>query len=168
MAGATVEIHGLPELLRKLDADKLAGKPAQNFLNRWRLSTEADAKRGAPVWRGLTRQSITSEIDDGGFPRAARVGSNQLSARWAEYGTGLLSEDPESSHRRYFPPAAALEAWALDHGFMSGGEVAFLIWRAGGTKPTRYLRTAAEESKGKIPGWLTQMGAEIEGGAGGD
>jgi hypothetical protein len=120
MAGS-IEIRGLPELLRKLDADKLAGKPAANLLNRWRLSTEADAKRGAPVWKGLTRQSITSEIDDGTFPRSARVGSNVDQARWAEYGTGLLSEDPESAHQRYFPPAEPLEAWAVAHGFLSGG-----------------------------------------------
>lgn len=166
MAGESIEVRGLPELLRKLDPAKLAGKPAQNFLNRWRFSTEADAKRGVPVWKGLTRQSLTSEIDEGAFPRSARVGSNQPTARWMEYGTGLLSEDPESSHRRYFPPPAALDEWALAHGFLSGGQVAAIIWRKGGTEPRRFLRTAAENSTGKIPSFLTQMAKEIEAGAG--
>lgn len=163
---ATVEVRGLPELLRKLDANRLAGKPARNLLNRWRLFTEAEAKRGAPVWRGQLRRSITSEIDDGPLPRSARVGTNAPEAKPTEYGTGLLSDAPDSKHRRYRPPGAALEPWARSHGFLSGEEVAHIIYKKGGTKPKRYLRNAAEASEKQLPVFVGLMAREIESQAG--
>lgn len=165
MAGEVIRVEGVDELLKKLDAPRLVGRPAKNFLNRWRLYTEREAKANAPVWQGLLRRSITSDVDAGAFPRSARVGTNAPHAKPMEYGTGLLSDAPDSGRRRYFPPPDALEPWAQAHG-MTGRQAAQAIWRKGGTPPRRYLRDAAEASAQQIPAFLAQMAAEIEAEAG--
>src|SRR5215217_5791643 len=117
-----IRIHGIPELLRKLDHPEWVGGPMGAFLDRWRFAVQRQAvanfTRGPGGWidTGATRQSITSERDTDAMPAWARVGSNKDTARWGEFGTGLLSEDPESSRRRYFPPPAALAPWAAKKG----------------------------------------------------
>lgn len=168
MSGPPTTIHGMNELIRKLEHPNWAYGPMGNLLDRWRLSTQrgavANMKRGPGGWvdTGETRRSLTSERDAATPPIWARVGSNLKKARWGEYGTGLLSDDPESSHRRYFPPPAALDRWAKKHGFASGWVVANAIYRKGGTEPRHFLRDASEASKAKIPGWLSTMSKEIE------
>ncbi len=162
-----VNIRGLPELLRKLDRPEWVEKPMGAFLDRWRFAVQRQAvanfKRGPGGWidTGGTRQSITSERDDAALPVWARVGSNKDTARWGEYGTGLLSEDPESAHRRYFPPPAALQRWATKHG-MDPFLVARAIYRKGGTEPRRFLRDAAKSTDGDVPRYLGLMAREIE------
>lgn len=180
--GQRIHVQGVAELLNKLDAAVLAGKPWRNFLNRWALSVERKAKQGAPVWRGQLRRSITHEIDAGELPRYARVGTNAPHGEPMEFGTGLLSDSPSASHRRHFPPPAALDAWAISKGFHTssrkvaltdasaspgtfGKIVSDIIGRRGGLKPRRYLRNAVDEAEAKIPGWLQLMAQEIEQGA---
>ena len=163
-------IHGFNTLLRKLKYPTWAAKPMGAFLDRWRFATERGAKGnikrgpGGWLWKGGTRRSLTSERDQSTFPHWARVGSNLDTARWGEYGTGLLSEDPESKHTRHWPPAAALEPWARAHGFGPGGGflVARVIGRRGGLAPRRFLRDAAEASEKRIPSWLAMAAKEIE------
>lgn len=164
----SLRLVGDTVLIEKLHNPAWVHGPARRFLDRWGIETASAARAnigsGPGGWldSGQTRASITNETDESAFPKYARVGSNLNKARWGEYGTGLLSEDPDSKHERYFPPPAALEDWALRHGFMSGGEVAFLIWKKGGTEPRRFLRDAAKESAGKIDGYLGIMAKEIE------
>lgn len=175
-------ILGEQNLSLKLEK-KLATPAAARFLmDAWRLETERTAKAnvvrgvGGWLWKGTTRQSITSERDMSEFPRWARVGSNLDTARWGELGTGLLSEDPASAHRRYFPPPAALDEWAIGHGFHVGSVasaradtpgtygylVAEMIFKAGGTKPRRFITKAAIASEAKIDGWLEHGSKIIE------
>lgn len=179
MAGEVIRVKGLQEAVAKLNGAKIAGKPARNFLNRWALFTEREGKQNAPVWRGQLRRSITHELDHDAFPKSARVGTNAPHGPYMEHGTGLLSDAPGGGGR-HFPPPAALDAWAIDHGFRPGSRksaqadaanapgtygllVSQIIWKRGGLKPRRYLRKAAEASAGQVPGWLTQMAEEIEG-----
>lgn len=174
-----VRLYGDKDLIKKLTPEKIAGAPARRFLNQWRLFTEREGKKNAPVWRGQLRRSITSEVDSGPFPKGARVGTNTPYARPMEFGTGLLSEDPSSSHRRHFPPPQALDAWAIAHGFHVGSRasatadarespgtygliVSRMIYQRGGIKPRRYLRDAKKSSEAHIPQWLGEMAANIE------
>lgn len=163
-----VRIENLDKLLRKLDRPSWVAGPAGRFLDRWRFAVEAGGKRNAPSWRGHLRRSITSKRDQSFFPRHAEVGTNNPAAKPMEFGTGLLSDAPDSSHKRHWPPGAALEPWALAHGFGPGG--GFVVARAiglrGGLKPRRFLRDAADDAEGKIGGWLAQMAGDIEAEAG--
>lgn len=183
-----VRITGLPELYDKLENPEWAYKPARALFDRWRQLVQREAVKNAPRWRGHLRRSITSERDRRTFPQWARVGTNAPYAKPVEFGTGLLSDAPDSGHRRYFPPPAALDAWAIAHGFHTersataarsavgllgsdrqttaagtyGVLVSQIIWRRGGTKPRRFLRDAADEGEKKLPELLELMAAEIE------
>lgn len=160
-------IIGLGKLIRRLENPDWVARPMGALLDRWRFSVERGAKGnikrgpGGWLWKGGTRRSLTSERDQAAFPQWAKVGSNLQTARWGEYGTGLLSEDPQSSHRRHWPPAAALEPWAKAHG-TTGFAVARAIGLRGGLAPRRFLRNAAEASEKRIPGWLATAAKEIE------
>lgn len=180
-----VVLIGEAELQRKLKAKLGTPKAARDLFDTWRFEIERDWKSkvvrgpGGWLWKGGDRRSITSERDQSDMPKWARVGSNSKTLRFGEYGTGLLSEDPESTHRRYFPPPAALDEWAIQHGFRVGslagarGDiasspgtygyiVAMMIYKAGGTKPRRFGRDAAEAAAGKIDGWLDDAARTIE------
>lgn len=163
-----MKLIGEADLQRKLKA-KLGAPSAARFLfDAWRFDVERGTKAnivrgpGGWLWKGTTRQSATSERDQSEFPRWARVGSNLDTFRWGELGTGLLSEDPASAHRRYFPPPDAMEPWALAHQFESGFMASLAIFKKGGTEPRHFLKTAFEASEPKIDGWLAQAGNLIE------
>lgn len=179
------KIIGFDELQRKLRNPTWASGPAGRFLDMWRFHVERGAKAnikrgiGGWLWHGNDRRSLTSERDHAQFPLWARVGSNSKSIRWGEFGTGLLSEDPQSAKRRYFPPPAALDKWAIAHGFHTGSAsgatagasaspgtygylVARMIWQQGGTKPRRFLRNAVKDAEPKIAGWLSQAAKAME------
>ena len=176
-------IVGLRELVKKLDGRLGVPEAGRRFLSRWALSVQGDTVRnmkrgkGGWVWKSHTRRSITHAIDgeSGKIPAGARVGSNQETARWGEFGTGLLSEDPKSTKRRHWPPSAPLEAWAAAHGIepvlskrdghvieTPGEIVAAAIGLRGGIKPRRFLRTAARDNARKIPGWVNTFAHDIE------
>lgn len=162
-----VKIVGFDELERKLRRPAWAAAPVAGFLDRWRFFVERHAKAamtkgpGGWNWHGHDRRSMTSERDSAGFPVWARVGSNSKTVRWGEFGTGLLSEDPESSKKRHWPPASALEPWATAHG-LDAFLVARAIGRRGGLKPRRFLRNAVDASEARIPGWLAQAARQME------
>lgn len=182
-------VRGYRELMAKLERPEWVEQPASNFLDRWRFAGEREAKKLAPRWRGHLRRSITSERDKARFPKWARIGTNLPYAKPVEFGTGLLSDAPDSKHRRYFPPPAALDAWAIAHGFHTGsatkarasvglippkpGEetthpgsygvlVSQIIFKRGGTHPRRFLRGGAEKANANIPRYLANMADEIE------
>jgi hypothetical protein len=160
------KIHGLDKLERKLRYPTWAAGPAGRLLDKWRFSTERGAKAnirrgiGGWLWKGGVRRSLTSERDQATFPHWARVGSNLQTARWGEFGTGLLSEDPDSKKTRHWPPTEALRPWADAHG-MDAFLVARSIGRRGGLEPRRFLRNAADASEKRIPGWIATAAKEM-------
>lgn len=163
------ELHGSDALIRKLRYPTWAAGPAGRFLDRWRFSTERQAKAnikrgpGGWLWKGHTRRSLTSERDTATFPHWARVGSNLQTARWGEFGTGLKSEDPESSKKRHWPPykSPGIQKWAREHN-QNPYLLARKIGRRGGLEPRRFLRNAVKDSERRIPGWLAQASREME------
>lgn len=166
----TEHIKGFDELERKLEHPDWAYEPIRDLMQKWALFVQHEtvargmSKRGPGGWRwkGETAQSVTRQVDPAQFPQYANVGSAKKTFRWGEFGTGLLSEDPQSSKKRHWPPAAPLDAWALAHGFKDGAEVAFIIGRRGGLRPRRYLRNAFKESEKRLPAWLKQCSADIQ------
>jgi hypothetical protein len=142
-------IIGDAALLRKLQHPSWAAGPAGEFLDRWRFFVEGRAKGLAPFWRGGLRRSITSERDHGFFPTWARAGTNLFYSIFVHEGT-----------RPHWPPIAAIAPWATAHGispFQAAKGIA-----AHGTKGRPFLKDAAEESVGKIGGWLNAMAGAME------
>lgn len=110
-----------------------------------------------PVDTGNLRASIAYEVSGvDGVPLWGAVGSNVEYAPYMEYGTGTLSDGPNASGARHWPPAAALDVWARRHGFKSGAQVAFVIGRRGGLRPRRFLRNAFERSQPRIAAILDE------------
>lgn len=170
-------VIGIKELDDKLRDPQWAIVPIREFFDKWRLTTQrtavANVIRGPGGWidTGKTRQSLTSETDTAEFPQYARVGSNLMKTRWGEYGTGLLSEDPESSHKRHWPPSAALDKWAKKkkiqdkhnpERILTGKDIARIIGIRGGLAPRRFLRNAVRDTEPKIDRWVEEMARAIE------
>lgn len=168
-------LKGADELIRDLETAKLAGGPARRMLEKWCGVTLNHAMKNAPHFQGHYRRSLTSEVDHAPMPTYGRVGSNlqtpqgQSIVAAIEGGTGKLSDLPGGTKRRHWPPAKALDAWALKKqiarkdgkGVLTGRDVAAIIGIRGGLKPRRVLRNAAEFAEPKIPRFLDEMGAEI-------
>lgn len=172
-----IRIEGLDELMGLLHKPEWFWRPAGRFLDRWRFDVEGGAKRnitrGPGGWAdtGDTRRSLTSERDKGREPVWAAAGSNKPAARWGDYGTGLLSEDPESKHQRHWPPAKALEPWAKKHKipdrnnpdrFLTGADIARIIGMRGGLAPRRFLRDAAAATEKRVPEFMQLMAKDVE------
>lgn len=169
MSEQPIQVQGLPKLLKKFGDRFGAKEGAARLLDSWRFATEREAKARMGsgdsrwLWKGSSRRSITSAREDrDGWPVRALVGSNLAVTRFGEYGTGRLSEDPDSSRRPYFPPPDKLAGWAKAHGNANPFLVARAIFRAGGTKPRRFLRGAAEDTANDLPRWLTELAKDIE------
>ncbi len=158
-----IEIIGLQRVIQKC-GPQLIATPLRKFFLRAAITVQNRAREKAPVDTGRLRSSIAYEVDDGVPPLYAKVGTNVKYAKPMEYGTGLLSEAPDSKKTRHYPPGGALELWAKRHGIGSGEAVARAIGRRGGLRPRRYLRGALEESVSKIQGLLNRMGEEIRAG----
>lgn len=166
---STVVIYGLPELLRKLEQPTWFWHPIRGFLEVWADDIETGWKENIHgrsgeswYWKGGAEASIQQLIDPSGQPMFAAVGTNEMKLRWGEFGTGLLSEDPDSGHRRHFPPPMALQEWALDHGFPNGWVVAKIISDRGGLEPRHLLRDAAKTTWEGVPAMLMSTARLIE------
>jgi len=177
-------LEGLEELILKLKHPVWVAVPMRGLLDSWRFKVQrqavANMKRGKGGWvdTGETRKGITSAIDDAALPLWARAGSNLDKARWGEYGTGKLSEDPESDKGPHWPPPEELQVWALKHGFKddvdkegnpvgniwrtAGGKVSKAIGIRGGLEPRRFLRDATDEIEKQIPALIDAAIAQIE------
>lgn len=171
------KVIGFEHLEKVLEHPTWVTEPLAGFFDKWRYfvqrSTVRKFKRGPGGWinKAEDRRSITSERDMAIFPQWARAGSNSKTFRFGEFGTGLLSEDPKSSRRRHWPPAAPLDPWAKrkkiprrdnPEKFLTGKDIAAIIGLRGGLEPRRYLRSSRDEAQQKIPGWLNQMASAVE------
>ena len=177
----SIRIVGLDRVLDKMDRRALLDKPMRKFFTRVSTDIVARARRGAPVDRGQLRNSIDYDIESNHPPMRAEVGVLNAphpsglfwKAAAMEYGTGLLAEGPNASGRRHYPPAAALELWAVRHGvnpitiagrgtLTPGETVAYYIGRRGGLRPRRYLRNAMNEVvRGRLRTYCNQLEDDI-------
>jgi hypothetical protein len=164
------KVEGLDELLSKATPMILA-KPLRKFFASSGEQVRNSAKMKTPVHFGHLRRSMASEVDTAQLPMWAKIGTNVPYAKPVEYGTGLLSEAPDSKRRRYFPPPEALQRWAELHGFprrspggypVGGFLVARAIYRRGGTHPKRMLRDGLKDSFEKINTFLKTAADEVE------
>lgn len=156
-----IEIERLPGLLKRFRTIDFVARPASEFLRDWADAQREEIEDRIPIWTGETKDSFYLEIDQGAFPKWARIVSDDPRARWLEYGTGALSEDPYSSHEPYFPPPEALRDWADGHG-LDAYTVAFGIFQRGGTKPTHFLSDAMEVANERLGSQLQRFGQMIE------
>jgi hypothetical protein len=83
---AGIEIHGLKELIARLDP-KVIGPAIRRLLTRAAISGTNFAKVRSPVDTGRLRASIASEIDPSYLPLWATIGSNVTYAAFQELGT---------------------------------------------------------------------------------
>ncbi len=169
MPSLTVEVRGLKEIVRALQPRALLSRPLTNFLQRWSISVQSEARKRAPVDTGHLRNMIGQEVDKSPLPLWAKAGIDAnagsplwFKARAMEYGTGLRG-DPEVSHEAgHFPPGAALDTWAKRHGAPNGWVIAAAIARRGGLDPRRYLRNAAQfVEQSRLGTFLEQLRSEI-------
>lgn len=161
--GIAIELKGAEALIQRLGPELTAG-PARNFLTRVAVQTQGYARINAPKDSGSAglAGSIAFVVDEATPPAFAKVGTNIKHAKPMEYGTGLLSDAPDSNHQRHFPPGPALDRWAERHGWPDGWAVARAIANKGGLEPRRYMRKAFKQVAGNIPGFLRGMAQEIE------
>jgi hypothetical protein len=151
------------ELKRRLQhPEKWLGKPLRRFHQKATLKLQGIARENAPADRGQLKQSLTYRVSNEPIPLSSQVGTNKTYAKAQEYGTGLLSEAPDSLGKRHFPPPDALETWARRHGFESGYQVAMIIYKRGGLRPTRFLRNAFNDGARYVERYLREAGREIE------
>lgn len=152
-----VRIEGVPRLQAKLAPGLLLGPPIKRLLERWAITVESEAKRGAPVDTGRLRASITHRLDAAPVPLFAEVGTNVTYARPVHEGRRAGARQP---------PSAALAVWARRH----GGGNPFLIARAigrRGIKARPFLRNAAQASASQLAGFVATCAKEIEAAFGG-
>lgn len=155
-------IQGLDKLNKRLTEVDFMQKPAGAFLRDWREDFKAEAIDRAPI--GATRgiiSAIQMAQDTKRFPLWAQVFTEAPQARWSEYGTGLLSEDPQSAHQRYRPPASRIRDWAEHHG-LDAFAVAEGIYNRGGTPPTHFFSDAERAADSRMNERLMRFGREIE------
>lgn len=154
-------IKGLDKLQKRLTTSDFVTKPTGTFLRDWREDFKKEAIDRAPNWRGGIINAIQSGQDTKRFPLWARVFSDVPEARWMEYGTGELSEDPQSARQRYFPPPERLRDWSVDHN-LDPYAVAFGIWQRGGTPPTHFFSDAERAADSSMNQRLSRFGRDIE------
>jgi hypothetical protein len=154
-------IVGLPRLRAKLQHPVWVSRPTVQLIEQWMDFIKATASAGAPRWQGTLAGSFQSKHAGGEFPAWAEVWSNAPEASPMEFGTGMLSEAPDSKGGRHWPPGRALEPWARSKG-LDPWAVAFAIGKRGGLAPRPYLRPAIKEAEGMFPGWLAATARQIE------
>lgn len=163
-------------------------EPFRKFLSRVAITVQGFARQRAPVDTGFLRSGILYQIDPSEVPLWAVITSETQYARPMEYGTGLLSEAPDSKHTRHFPPPAAIEIWVRHKGLVSGvfsptthklirrkrgaainameKRVAFLIarsiWRKGGLVARNYMHGGLEDTRPQVPGFVQQLDADVQ------
>lgn len=126
-----LEVRGLKETQRYFDqvARDIHGAPMVDAMQDATLLVTRDARKNAPVDRGILRASILPEVRSTAREVIGVVGSNQQHAPYMELGT-----------KPHFPPLAALQVWARRHG-VSAYLVARSIARKG-IKARMFLRNA--------------------------
>lgn len=161
MTRLNARIEGLDELIAATDP-KILSQPLRRFFDRSGETVKNEIKPLTPVDRGRLRSSMAHVVDPSNPPMWARIGTNVEYAKPVEFGTGILSDAPDSKRSRYFPPPAALDVWAKRHGLLSGFVAALAIFRRGGTKPKRMMRDGFDKSIQRINSHLADAAREIE------
>jgi hypothetical protein len=144
----SITVHGLGELLAKLDPSLVSG-PMHRFFNRSVLTVKGRAQDNVPRFDGHLANSIEAEVDTARLPQWGRVGSNAEHALPVEMGS-----------RPHFPPVSAITPWAEAHG-IAPFAVAVGISRHG-TKAQPFMVPALENSRSEIAGYLHRAASEIE------
>lgn len=160
MTKFNARVEGLPELIAVTDP-KILNKPLRDFFNKSGETVKNNIKPLTPVDVNRLRGSMAHVVDKSSPPLWARIGTNVKYAKPVEFGTGILSDAPDSKGRRYFPPPSALEPWAQRHGFTSGFQVARIIFNRGGTPPRRMMRDGFDKSIQRINGLLSDAARQI-------
>ena len=156
-----VEIQHLPGLLKRFRTLDFVARPATDFIRDWSSAMYQEIIDTAPTFRGDLKSSFYINIESSYIPKFGQVYSDDPKARWLEYGTGELSEDPQSSQAAYFPPPSRLRDWSSAHG-MDPYVVALGIFRRGGTRPTHFLSNATDAVNSRIGVMVTNLGQMIE------
>ena len=156
----TFQILGGDRITRKLSGE-IMRQPMRRFFTKAAIAVQSGAKERAPVDTGRLRSSLTYEVDSAALPLWAKVGTNVTYAPFMEYGTGVLSENPEATKKWHFPAASHLEVWARRHG-TTGFQVAKAIRDRGGLKPRRFLRNGFKTNEDKIKQYLKQAEKEVQ------
>lgn len=113
------------------------GGPMLDAMREATMIVTRDARKNAPVDRGILRASIAPEVRSSGREVIGVVGSNQKHAPMMEFGT-----------KPHWPPLDALRVWARRHG-MNVYLVARSIARKG-IKERRFLRNALTNNAQRI------------------
>ncbi len=155
MADAEITINGLDKLLSKLNGmeRQVIDPEIRTFLTTATGIIAREAQQRAPKDTGGLANDFTTSVS--GY--TGHILNYNRAARPMEYGTGLLSEAPDSKHSRHFPPPAALDDWAQRHGFPNGFIVARAIYRRGGLAPRKFLRGAVESKRQRVTAEFRKM-----------
>lgn len=148
------EVHGLPELLARLQADKLVAVPLRRFWSRLGITGVNIAKELTPVDRGRLRASEAHEVSTAKIPDFVRIGPNVRYGGWVHDG-----RKPGGK----FPPLAPIKAWAKRHGMPESA--AFPIARKiaqKGIKERPFLTDALPKILDRMPPLMTKLGDEIK------
>lgn len=156
-----VELERMTGLRKKFRTIQGIARPASTFAMDWAEDVRDAAQRHVPTWSRELHDSIEIRLGPGKLPRFAEVYSEDPKARWLEYGTGMLSLDPESIGNRYFPPPKNVKEWAEDHG-MAAWSVANAIYEKGGTEPHLFFTRAMNEVNSTLGPRIERFGRMIE------
>lgn len=151
-------IKGLDKMGKRLTTQDFIAKPTGTFLRDWRENLKREVLDRVPRNTGGLAEVIESIQDSARFPLFARVFAEDPKARWLEYGTGELSEDPKSPKMAYFPPPERLRDWAGDGDPYA---LAYSIWRAGGTPPTHFFSDAERAADAAFSAQVARFGRNI-------
>jgi HK97 gp10 family phage protein len=155
MPDITVTIQGLDSTLDRLQLAPLLAQPLRNGFEAVGYLLTSEAKRRAPVDRGLLRASIAHKVDQSSVPMGVEIGAKPFYAPYMEFGTGLVHDHPSWPRKRHMVPAGALDGWAKRKG-LDGGAVARSINKRGGLKPRRFLRGALEGNEARVVSIVTK------------
>lgn len=175
MSRVTVELDGLPELIRALRNNAGLADVLRDAFGYIGNDAKDQSKFAAPVNYGKLRASIVYEVDPSPLPTSVRIGTigsqKPKYAAYMEYGTGLVHDHPSWPRRRHIPfegrnpangPVAGLADWARAKGrgsrpmIATAAAVAYAIMRRGGLEPRRYLRGPFERNQARYVRELRQ------------
>lgn len=153
-------MKGLDKIQQRLTTTDFVAKPTGPFLRDWKENLRAEVLDRVPRYTGGLAEVIFSAQDSKRFPLYARVFSDEPKARWLEYGTGELSEDPSSPKVAYHPPSSGVRDWA-DHLGVEPWVIAHGIFLAGGTPPTHFFSEAEQAADAAFASQMMRFGRNI-------
>lgn len=165
MSSYEIQVRGLDQIVRALDLDRDAVDVLREYIDAAATVVAGEARRRAPVDRGLLKTSINHQTKIEGQKVTSSIGTNVRAngkpyGAYMEFGTGLVHDHPSWPRKRHIVPPAALMGWVHRKGLgvMSSETpnltaatfIADAITRRGGLLPRRYLRGSLEQYEGQI------------------